>query len=160
MPRPKKWRRVDYVPPSTYFKPAGVPVRDLQVVELTIEEVEALRLKEVEGLEPVECAERMCISRPTFHRVLSAARRKVAEAIVTGKALSIQGGAYLPAMQMFVCAENGHKWQVPFSEMAKDTVMACPQCNSTDVQPVGPFGRGRGHGCWGWRRGRGGRRQP
>lgn len=159
MPRPKKWRRVSFVPEATYFKPAGVPVQFLDEVRLSIEEAEALRLKEVQGLEPEECAGSMCISRPTFHRVLESARRKVAEVIVGAKALRIEGGAFLPATQPFRCIENGHQWEVPFQEMAAGVGLACPECSSTDVEPAylpgqRPMaGRGRRRG-----RGRGGRR--
>ena len=75
MARPTKWRRVAFVPQVTYFKPAGIPLRALEEVGLTVEELEAIRLKDVEGLQQEECAERMRISRPTFHRVLESARR-------------------------------------------------------------------------------------
>jgi predicted DNA-binding protein (UPF0251 family) len=157
MPRPRKWRRVAFEPVSTYFKPAGIPLRQLEEVVLTMEEVEALRLKEVEGVEPEECAQAMCISRPTFHRVLSSARRKVAEAIVLSKALHIAGGDFLPAVQPFHCLHDGHRWDVPFQQMAATRDLVCPACRSAEVEPVPPFGpaaMGR------WRHsGRHGRRQ-
>jgi len=82
MPRPQKCRRVEFLPDVTYFKPAGVPMRLLDEVILSVEEAEALRLKDLEGLEQSECAERMNISRPTFQRVLAAARQKMADALL------------------------------------------------------------------------------
>ncbi|NLM87663.1 MAG: DUF134 domain-containing protein [Syntrophomonadaceae bacterium] len=94
MPRRPKCRRVGHVPRVNYFKPAGVPVVDLEEVILKIEEAEALRLKDLLGLEQVECAELMGISRTTFQRILVDAHRKVADAIIHGKALMVQGGNY------------------------------------------------------------------
>lgn len=75
-----------------FFKPAGVPLRDLEEVSVTVEELEAIRLKDVEGLEQESCAERMGISRPTYHRILASARAKVAKALVEGKAIRVEGG--------------------------------------------------------------------
>jgi predicted DNA-binding protein (UPF0251 family) len=108
MARPVKWRRVEVIPQVAYFKPAGVPLRVLEDVALTVEEAEAIRLKDLEGLEQGECAERMHISRPTFHRVLQSARHKVADALINGKALRIQGGNFALPRQGFRCREDGH----------------------------------------------------
>jgi len=88
--RPRLPRIIDFEPGTTYFKPAGIPLRTLEEVVLTFEEVEALRLKEVEGLGQTESAKRMKISQPTFFRILSIARKKVADAIINGKAIKIQ----------------------------------------------------------------------
>jgi predicted DNA-binding protein (UPF0251 family)/predicted Fe-Mo cluster-binding NifX family protein len=94
MPRPTKCRRVCFNPEIFYFKPAGIPIRNLDQVELTVEELEALRLKDLEGLEQEEGAEQMKVSRPTFQRILTSARRKTAEALLKGKAIRIGGGEY------------------------------------------------------------------
>ncbi len=94
MVRPIKCRRVSALPGITYFKPAGVPLRFLKEVCLSIEQAEALRLKDLEGLEQVEAAVRMGISRPTFQRVLTSARKQVSEAILNGKAIRIEGGNF------------------------------------------------------------------
>ncbi len=153
MPRPKKWRRVEFQPQVTYFKPAGIPGYQLEEVVLSIEEAEALRLKEVEGIEQEECARAMSISRPTFHRVLTAARHKVADAIVGGKAIRIRGGDFLPAVQSFRCANDGYQWEVPFDEMVPEaSELVCPECSSAHIEPVYHSGYGRSSG---WRRGRG-----
>lgn len=90
MVRPRLPRRIDFEPGTTYFKPAGIPLRILEEVVLTFEEAESLRLKEVEGLDQTDAAKKMHISQPTFFRILSTARKKVAEAIITGKAIKIQ----------------------------------------------------------------------
>jgi hypothetical protein len=92
--RPKNPRTVGAIPKVTYFKPAGIPLKMLEEVGLSVEEAEALRLKDIEGLEQEQCAGKMNISRPTFQRVLSSARKKVAEALLGGKAIRIEGGNF------------------------------------------------------------------
>ena len=89
MPRPRLCRRIKFNPDVTYFKPQGVPLRLLEVVELTLEEVEALRLKNVEGLEQTECAKKMKTSQSTFQRIISSAHQKVARALTGGRAIRI-----------------------------------------------------------------------
>ncbi len=92
MPRPRQCRRVAQLPQATYYKPRGVPMRMLQQVALTVDELEAIRLADLEGLYQEEAAGRMNVSRQTFGRIVEAARKKVADALVNGKALSIEGG--------------------------------------------------------------------
>ena len=92
MPRPPRRRRVEGKPIASVFRPAGIPVRDLTTVVLTLDEFEALRLADLEGLYQARAAERMGVSRPTFGRIVGSARRKVAQALVRGQALMIEGG--------------------------------------------------------------------
>ena len=94
MARPPKTRRVGFIPDITYFKPAGVPMRQLDEVVLTVEELEAIRLKDLEDLEQADAAELMQVSRPTFRRILVSARAKIADALTSGKAIRIEGGVY------------------------------------------------------------------
>jgi predicted DNA-binding protein (UPF0251 family) len=94
MPRPPKCRRVSSLPEATYFKPAGIPLRLLDEVILSVEEAEAIRLKDLEGLEQEQSAEKMNISRPTFQRVLASARQKIADALLNGRAIRIEGGHF------------------------------------------------------------------
>ena len=94
MVRPRKCRMVFAEPDVTYFKPRGVPLRELDEVELSVEEFEAIRLKDLEGKEQVKVAKTMGISQPTLHRLLNSARKKIAEALVEGKAIMIKGGDY------------------------------------------------------------------
>lgn len=89
MPRPKLCRRVRFNPKVTYFKPQGIPVRQLGVVELTPEELEALRLKNTKNLDQIECAELMKTSQSTFQRILSSAYKKISQALIEGKAIRI-----------------------------------------------------------------------
>jgi predicted DNA-binding protein (UPF0251 family) len=138
MGRRPLWRRVDLVPQVTYFKPAGVPLSHLQEVRLFIEEAEAVRLKDIEGLEQDECARRMNISRPTFHRVLGAARSKLADALLNGKAIRIEGGSYEMTKRRFRCG-NGHEWEVPFEVMIDTPPYVCPTCNTADIVTLWPW---------------------
>ncbi|MBP7529633.1 MAG: DUF134 domain-containing protein [Syntrophorhabdaceae bacterium] len=90
MSRPKKFRCVCCKLESDYFKPRGIPLSGLDEVNLEIDELEALRLADYEGLYQQEAAERMNVSRATFGRIVEAAHRKVADAILHGKALKIE----------------------------------------------------------------------
>ena len=94
MPRPRLRRRVCFNPKVTYFKPAGVPLRLLEEVILSHDELEALRLKNTLNLDQKEAAAKMDISQPTFHRILLSAREKVTEALVKGKAIKIEKKKY------------------------------------------------------------------
>jgi predicted DNA-binding protein (UPF0251 family) len=94
MPRPRRCRRVWFEPDVTYFKPAGVRMIDLEESVLTVDEFEAVRLKDLEGLDETVAAKKMNISQPTFNRLVSSARKKIADAIVHGKAIKIFGGPY------------------------------------------------------------------
>jgi uncharacterized protein len=92
VPRPCCCRRIAGEPVAAVFKPDGRRACELDVVGMTLDELEALRLADLEGLYQEDAAERMSVSRATFGRIVESARRKVAEALVQGKALHIQGG--------------------------------------------------------------------
>ena len=89
MSRPRLDRKIQFKPRVTYFKPQGVPLRTLEVVELSKEEAEALRLKNVSGFDQHECAKKMHTSQSTFQRILSSAYSKVSYALIKGKAILI-----------------------------------------------------------------------
>ena len=151
MGRPLLWRRVNFIPPITYFKPAGVPLTTLQEVCLSVEEAEAIRLKDLEGLEQEECAQRMSVSRSTFARVLASARQKMADALLNGKAIRIEGGNFEMALSRFRCI-NGHEWNVPFQVMINTPPQFCPTCNTPSIMPLQPPGPRWGRGGRGRRR--------
>ncbi len=94
MSRKTKCRRVGHIPRSRLFKPAGIPAYDLEEITLKIEEAEALRLKDLVGMEQVDCAVEMGVSRTTFQRILIEARQKVADAIINSKVMVLEGGHY------------------------------------------------------------------
>ena len=95
MPRPRRCRSVGFEPNTRYFKPRGIPLVNLDEVVLTVDEMEAIRLADSEELYHEEAAQRMNVSRQTFGRIVSSARRKIADALIHGKALRIDGGNYI-----------------------------------------------------------------
>ena len=92
--RPRRLRRVRFQPEATFFKPAGVPLRDLEEIIISIDELEAIRLKNLEELNQNKAAEKMKISQPTFNRLLISARKKITDALENGKAIKLEGGDY------------------------------------------------------------------
>ena len=130
MARPPIERSVEGVPRITLFKPAGVPARELEQLQLTVDELEAIRLVDLEALSHEQAAEAMGISRQTVGRVLERGRAKVAEALVGGKAILIGGGQYrvAPRMRCFACQAL---WVADAEEPGR--VASCPKCGSTDV---------------------------
>jgi len=89
MPRPRGFRRIQLDPKADYFKPQGIPMRFLEVVQLSLEEVEALRLRNEKDLEQTEAAKKMNTSQSTYQRILSSAYKKITDALVHGKAIKI-----------------------------------------------------------------------
>lgn len=87
--RPKRCRKIDFAHKTNFYKPQGVPFKDLEVIELSIEELEALRLKNIENKSQEECASIMGTSQSTFQRILSEAYKKISRALVEGKAIKI-----------------------------------------------------------------------
>ncbi len=132
MARPTKCRRINFLPKTTLFKPAGIPAKMLAEVCLSMEEAEAIRLKDLEGLEQEYGAARMNISRPTFQRILTSARQKVAEAILNGKAIRIEGGNFEISPCHFKC-KKGHEWDVAFDVATNQPPQKCPLCNSSEI---------------------------
>jgi uncharacterized protein len=92
VPRPFSSRHIAGRPAAQVYKPAGVPVLELDAVVMTLDEFEAMRLADLDGLYQQQAAAEMKISRTTFSRVIDSAHRKMADAIVHGKALHIEGG--------------------------------------------------------------------
>ncbi len=89
MPRKKCFRNICCDPDVTFYKPAGIPMKDLESVVLSIDEFEAVRLADLEGLYQEEAAQSMQISRQTFGRIIAEAHKKIADGLVNGKAIKI-----------------------------------------------------------------------
>jgi len=162
MPRPVKPRWVEFLPNVTYFKPAGVPLSVLDEVALGVDELEALRLKHVLGLEQEECAQRMKVAQATFQRILTSAHTKVARALVEGKAIRIAGGHYRFPVGWVSCQRCGYRWRTETGEPP----LVCPSCGNPVAWPAGPDAAGGETGGppsapvepgrgWCWRGGRG-----
>lgn len=138
MPRPRCCRRVSGAPACKSFRPMGVPVAELEEVTLALDEYEAIRLADHEGLYQEQAAERMGVSRQTFGRTLEAARGKVARALVLGLLLNIetqqddQPGAFGPCA--FACQGCGHTWEDP---LATGRPLCCPGCKGTNFRNAG-----------------------
>jgi len=94
MPGRRRCRRVGSAPAFTSFGPSGPGIVEPEETVLTVDEFEAVRLKDLEGLDQSVCAEMMEISQPTFHRLVTSARRKIADALTHGKTIKIEGGHY------------------------------------------------------------------
>src|SRR4030043_186647 len=113
MARPRNCRRVGSVPETNYFKPRGIPLPMLEEVILTVDEFEAIRLADLENLYQENAAKKMKVSRQTFGRIIDSAHKKVAEALVQGKALKIEGGEFEVAeMRKFRCYDCQNSWGV------------------------------------------------
>lgn len=140
MPRPFKEKTVRELPPILEFKPAGIPMREIESIILTVEEVEAIRLADVEKLSQVSAAEQMGVSGPTFNRVLMRAHQKVGTALWQGKALRIEGGNFRISkhscrnkLRYFICGNCANEWAVPYGSGQRGADLICPLCSSADV---------------------------
>jgi len=162
MAKPKKDRRVQYPPSVVYFKPQGIPMVQLEQQTLTVDEYEAIRLVDKDGLDQQEAAKRMGVSRATCARIVESAHKKVAEALTEGKAIRIEGGNVVLKQNRFRCMSCGTLWEGDLAE--EKTAATCPECHSDQVidfarqagwQPGGAWGRGMG-GPGRGRRGTGG----
>ncbi|TCO74817.1 DUF134 domain-containing protein [Marinisporobacter balticus] len=129
MARPMKPRKIAFMPENRYFIPVGKPKCHLEEIQLKLEEVEAMRLKDIEKLSQEECAEKMHVSRQTFQLIIDKARKKVAEALTEGKAINIQGGNYTLNICKYQCKNCDHE----FNEAYEKEVHVCPVCNSEEV---------------------------
>ena len=131
MARPVKWRRIGQLPQVLNFIPAEQHQAQ-GTNSLKLEEIEAIRLKDLEGLDQVDCAREMGVSRPTFQRILLSAREKIADSLVNGKAIQIEGGHYTRNICPIRCLECGREWQESYEkiEQANQMEPECPKCHS------------------------------
>lgn len=140
MPRPKKMRSVQHPPLISDFKPTGIRASELEALDLALDEFEAIRLTDYQGLDHAESAEQMGISRPTFSRLIDQARRKMALFLIEGRHLRIEGGDVHFQRNMIRCQSCGHL----FNTSIKADLDSCPHCGSTNlVDLAGGHGHGR-----------------
>jgi len=154
MPRPFKCRRVFFNPEYTYFKPAGLPLNSLEEINLTLDELEAIRLADKEGMYQEEAAKKMNVSRQTFGNIISSAHKKVADFLLEGKALKIKGGEVKVMERKFLCIDCKKEWTLPFGT---GRLQECPECGSKNVYRSQQHNNAKncfGKSCygWGWRR--------
>lgn len=133
--RPTKWRKVEFIPKVQYFAPSDTHMNTMQENVLYVEELEAIRLKDVVGMEQEDCAKSMEISRQTFQRVLNAARQKIADSLVNGKAIRIEGGNYTRNICLVKCLDCGKQWNESYENFEKvlKGELNCPVCNSNSI---------------------------
>lgn len=132
MARPKKFRRIEFFPQNTYFIPLGKQRCKVDEVKLRLEELEAMRLKDIEGLNQEECAEKMEVSRQTFQNIIDIARKKVTMALIEGKAINISGGHYTTNLCKIKCLDCENVYDIKFEEDRQK----CPKCGSYKVSCV------------------------
>jgi predicted DNA-binding protein (UPF0251 family)/predicted Fe-Mo cluster-binding NifX family protein len=138
MSRPKKYCKVAFLPGTTYFKPAGVPLRSLEEICVSIEEIESVRLRDIENLDQEQCARYMNISRATYQRILESARKKIALGLLGGKAIKIEGGSYeLDEPQC--CCKIGYDQDASSGLSSRWSTESCSICRKfcrTGIVPV------------------------
>lgn len=154
MPKAPKPRSVAFFPYVRCFKPSGVPLAELEEEVITVEELEALRLKDLEGLDQDSCAEKMGISQSTFQRLLAGARFKLARALIEGRAIRVEGGNFQLAGTRLRCLDCGEEWEGVATETGD---VVCPRCGrgpvvvQTHFGPLGRLGYRHRHGPpWRW----------
>lgn len=166
MPKPKKERFVRVPPPVVLFRPIGIPSSQLCQVVLLLDEYEALRLVDHEGMDHSQAAGELGISRATCARILESAHRKIADAVVNGCAIKIEGGSYRFSRNRYRCLNCGNMWESGLEEHRER--LHCPACEDPNVVDLAaragrrgaphrggagrrtgpPTGRGGPHGGW------------
>lgn len=139
MARPQKDRIVACDPTVSYFKPRGIPMRDIEEVKLTIDQMEAIRLADLEGLSHEEAGLQMGVSRATFGRIIQRARQVVAEALVHGKAIHLEGGNYqiLSTERRFLCKACDYQW---VACCGSGRPVRCPECGQNSLERLSVMG--------------------
>lgn len=125
MPRPRRFRNISENPQIRCFKPEEESLNGLQPIEILIDEFEAIRLRDYHNIQQKRSAEIMGISQPTFHRTLTSARKKIANALINGNSLTIIGDGRL---NYYECYECGFEWKTPHKKYEK-----CPDCASSNI---------------------------
>ena len=134
MGRQEICRMIHKKPGVMSFKPAGIPTSRLDCVTLSVDELESIRLADLEGLYQEEAAKEMGISRQTFGRIISSAHRKIADVLVSGKLLYVKGGNIKMAeKRTFKCTACEHVWEEPFGTGRPEQ---CPECSGTDFHRI------------------------
>ena len=132
MVRPQKKRVVKYKSSVSFFKPRGIPMLELEEVCLTVDELESIRLSDLVGLSHEDGGKQMNVSRATFGRILQKARNKIADALIRGKAIKVDGGNYkmVKGGLKFRCIKCGYKWKEGRGE---GKPFNCPSCNNKNI---------------------------
>lgn len=125
MARPRKCRRIGFIPNVTSFVPEGTLENNDTIIYMTLEELEAIRLMDLLKLDQIKSAEEMNISRGTLQRILNGAREKVADSLINGKKIIISGGDYKISNCNYICKKCGDNYLDN-----EDNLVNCPSCGS------------------------------
>lgn len=136
MARPNIKKIVNILPVFAYYKPQGIPMTNLEIETLSMEELEALKLKDRENLDQITASQKMGISRSTFQRILKTARKKVVNSIIEGKALKVEGGNYIPNKDVVKtkCLKGSYHFYIKKEDLKgkekkyKLSKIKCPDC--------------------------------
>jgi predicted DNA-binding protein (UPF0251 family) len=128
MARPRRFRKILEEPQTRCFKPEKENNDDQEIIRINIDEFEALRLRDYHDIQQKRSAEIMGISQPTFHRVLTSARKKISKALIEGNTIIIVGEDYITDKTRYKCKKCGFEWLSPEKEYDK-----CPDCQSHDI---------------------------
>ncbi len=140
MPRPQYDRIVHEPPLFSEFKPLGIKGQDLEQVLLTLDEFEAFRLADHLGMSHASAADEMEVSRPTFTRLIEKSRKKIADFLIQGRLLTIEGGSIHFRHNIIRCRSCGHMFRINMDT----TITECPACHSKDlINLAGGFGHGK-----------------
>lgn len=140
MSRPQKERIVHTPPLYSEFKPIGVAGRMINETNLSLDEYEAIRLADYEGYSQLEAADEMEISRPTFTRLIEAARKKLAEFLIKGNKLVIEGGNIHFRNNIIKCSSCGYMFNIQIDS----SLTVCPNCGSAElINIAGQYGHGK-----------------
>lgn len=135
MVRPQKNRMIAFNPEVSYFKPRGIPMMKLNEVRLTVDEREAIRLADLLGLSHEQAGKKMGVSRATFGRIVQRGRKAIADALINGKAINIEGGNYkmIEIPRIFHCSKCNKNWEEP---RGTGRPRCCPVCKEEDFYRV------------------------
>lgn len=135
MVRPQKHRRVAFSPEISYFKPRGIPMIELEEVRLTVDEREAIRLSDLLGMSHEEAGRCMGVSRATFGRIIQNGRKAIADALINGKAINVEGGNYriVDQARVFKCKNCNYTWE---EEKGTGRPQHCPKCRKDDLYRI------------------------
>jgi uncharacterized protein len=146
MPRPCKLRRVNCNPTAMNFKPCGVRNQAGEKVSLSLDELEAIRLADYDGLYQEQAAEKMKISRQTFGNIIASAHKKIADFLVNSKQLVVEGGSIEIKKCNFLCNACKHTWSITCQS---EKPSECPECKSKEFNCLKKIKEGINFNkCW------------
>jgi predicted DNA-binding protein (UPF0251 family) len=147
VPKPKKHRFVQGPPAVAFFKPQGIPLFQLEQVVLDVDEFEAIRLVDYEGLHLEDAAKRLQVSRATCARIIDSAHHKIGTALTHGHAIRIEGGTFVLGKNRYRCRDCGSRWEIEIGAgTAPRGAVACPACRSDSTRSLRVRRRAR-HGA-------------